>query len=177
MGKRFRYLIIIILFSFSFCNNTKTNETIHKELCLDSLLTQKEGYVKIRLRQLKSGHLILYATINKVKGRFILDTGSSRSIIDRKHKKKFRLNTKTTKKIAKTAGGSQLKMMISSENTLGFNNLIINNFNVSLVNLNHINYSFKKMGIIEVDGIIGSDLLKSRKCIIDYASLTLYLMK
>ena len=173
------YLIIIILsLTFTSCNQeAKQESSIDSKANLNQLLTEQEGYIKIQMIQLKSGHLKLNATVNKVKGSFILDTGSSTTIIDSKHRKKFRLITKKTEKIAKTANGSQLKMKKSKNNTLEFEELKIKNFSVSLVNLNHINYSFMRMGIVEVDGIIGSDLLNSRKAVIDYANLVLYFKK
>ncbi len=41
--------------------------------------------------------------------------------------------------------------------------------------LDHINNAFKQMGIEEVDGVIGADILTTGKAIIDYANLILYL--
>jgi len=159
------------------CNQQIRQEDIKEPATLNKLLTEQEGYVKVKMTEQKSGHLSLSTKVNNIKGRFILDTGSSTTIIDRKHRKKFRLITKSTEKIAKTAGGSQLKMKVSMDNTFQFNKLKLRNVRVSLVNLSHINYSFQKMGMSQVDGIIGSDLLKNRKAIIDYDNLVLYLKK
>ncbi len=172
-------LIIFFFFlSLSSCNNKQVKQEDESvTLTLNKFLTEQEGYVKIQMTQLSSGHLSLSTNVNKVKGRFILDTGSSSTIIDIKHRKKFRLVTRNTQKIAKTAGGSQLKMKVSDDNIFDFEQLTLRNVKVSLVRLNHINYSFKRMGILEVDGIIGADLLNNREAIIDYSNLILYLKK
>ena len=45
------------------------------------------------------------------------------------------------------------------------------------MNLNHVNNAFILMGLKEVDGVIGADILTSNKAIIDYTNLTLYMKK
>ena len=45
------------------------------------------------------------------------------------------------------------------------------------MNLDHVNNAFNSMGLKEVDGVIGADILSSNKGIIDYTNLTLYLKK
>ena len=57
---------------------------------LDGFL-KKQKYTRIKLKRLKSDHLALKASINGVKGRFILDTGASNTLVDDKHAKLFKL--------------------------------------------------------------------------------------
>lgn len=168
------FIFITILLSSCKSND---NNLENNEQSLEKLLTIKHSYIKIPMKQLKSGHLSITAKVNDSKGRFILDTGSSSTIIDKRYRKKFRLITKNTKKIAKTAGGTQLKMTVSYNNILEFGSLKLRNAKISLVNLSHINYSFQQMGMLQLDGIIGSDILKNRKAIIDYDNLVIYLKK
>lgn len=178
MHKVFFTSIIFLQIIISSCTKQVKEESLNLNPKADNrLLAKEEDYIKIQLTQLNSGHLSLYANLNKVKGHFILDTGASTSIIDRKNRKKFRLISKKSNKIAKTAGGIQLQMEVSHENTIEFENLILRNFKVSIVDLKHINYSFHKMGIQDIDGIIGNDILKNRKGVIDYDMLVLYLKK
>ena len=44
-----------------------------------------------------------------------------------------------------------------------------------LMNLDHVNHSFKKMGHEAIDGVIGADILTERRAIIDYYNQILYL--
>ena len=164
---------------FIACNSSqKNNPVIEQErLTLKTFLTKHNSYVEVPMEQLKSGHLSVVTKVNNVKGHFILDTGSSSTIIDHKHKKKFRLVTKHTPKIAKTAGGLQLKMKVSYDNVMDFGQLKLRNVKISLVNLSHINHSFQKMGMLQLDGILGSDILKNRKAVIDYDNLLIYFKK
>jgi predicted aspartyl protease len=171
------YLIPFFLLLFIHCSEKKQLTENELVSTLDSHLVAKNSYVKIPMKQLKSGHLSLVAKVNRVNGRFILDTGSSSTIIDRRLRKKFRLITQETQKIAKTAGGSQLSMKVSLDNILEFEKLKLRNVKISLVDLKHINYSFQSMGMLRLDGIIGSDILKDRKAVIDYENLVIYLKK
>jgi hypothetical protein len=43
--------------------------------------------------------------------------------------------------------------------------------------LDHVNKAFTSMGLKEVDGVIGADILTENKAIIDYSNLILYLRK
>lgn len=165
-------LLCLLLLYLSCTNKSSQNQSTHNQL-----IANENEYVKIQLNQLNSGHLSLSAKLNHVTGHFILDTGASTTIVDKKHRKKFRLIATDSKKVAKTAGGSQLKMEVSNENTFEFEQLILKNYKVSLIDLKYISYSFKKMGVKNIDGIIGNDLLKRRKGIIDYGNLVLYLKK
>lgn len=45
------------------------------------------------------------------------------------------------------------------------------------MNLDHVNNAFKKVGIAEIDGVIGADILIRGKAVIDYEKLILYLKK
>lgn len=171
------YLALLFLLLFIRCTEKKQYPENELKSALDTHLTEQNLYVKIPMKQLKSGHLSLVAKVNRVNGRFILDTGSSSTIIDRRLRKKFRLITKETQKIAKTAGGSQLSMRVSFDNILEFEELKLRNVKISLVDLKHINYSFQSMGMLQLDGIIGSDILKNRKAVIDYENLVIYLKR
>jgi len=178
MFRKFLLLLLSLSILHIGCSNkpekelSYTNQSITNQLLID-----ENDYEKIQLTLLNSGHLSLTAKLNYVKGHFILDTGASTTVVDKKHRKKFRLVTTDSKKVAKTAGGAQLKMEVSNENTFEFEQLVLENYKVSLIDLRYINYSFQKMGIQNIDGIIGNDLLKSRMGIIDYGNLVLYLKK
>jgi hypothetical protein len=45
------------------------------------------------------------------------------------------------------------------------------------MNLDYVNDAFELNGLERVDGIIGTDILKNNKAIIDYSTLKIYLKK
>lgn len=168
-------LLLFLLTSISCLKEEK--KTLNTAKNLNNLLTEQHGYIKIQMKQLSSGHLRLKTKVNNVFGNFILDTGSSSTIIDRKHARKFRLTPKESLKIAQTAGGRQLKLEVAHDNVIEFNQLKLRNVEISLVNLKHITRTFKELSISEIHGIIGADLLKNRHAVIDYANSYLYLKR
>lgn len=173
---RIKFFLFITLLTFTSCSKEEKT-TINTNKNLNVFLTEQHGYIKIQMKQLSSGHLSLKTKVNSINANFILDTGSSSTIIDRKHVKKFRLTPKESIKIAQTAGGRQLKLDVAHDNIIEFNQLKLRNVKISLVNLKHISRTFKELGISEIHGILGADLLKNRHAVIDYANSILYLKK
>lgn len=134
----------------------------------------KEGYVKIQMEKLASGHLHISGKLNGVKGNFILDTGASGTVIEIKNEKKFQMKTQSSERQASGAGGSSIQMKASPKNNLTLGNLELKEKSLMLMNLDHVNQAFERFGIEKVDGVIGADILTSQKAIIDYANLCLY---
>ena len=141
---------------------------------LESFLHEK-GYVPIVLTKLASSHLLLKATLNDIEGLFLLDTGASASVIEQMHQERFHMNAENTEERATGAGASNIHMQTSSNNQLYFENLQIENLDMILMSLEHVNQAFRSLGIEEVDGVIGADVLHNYKAIIDYPNLILYL--
>jgi hypothetical protein len=144
-------------------------------LTLDELLTQHQDYERIPLKKMTSGHLHMEASLNGVEGRFILDTGAGATVLDEKKKARFSLVTQKSKKVATGTGGGAIGMQVSAGNSLQIGPLEINNFSIYLMSLEHMNKAFETMKLEEIDGIIGSDILTSKRGVIDYTNLVLYL--
>ena len=68
-------------------------------------------------------------------------------------------------------------MQVSGGNSLQIGQLGLENASIYLMSLEHMNQAFLTMKLEEIDGIIGSDILTSRKGVIDYTNLMLYLKK
>src|SRR5688500_20341069 len=51
-----------------------------------------DGYSIIALSRMKNGHLTLQARINGIPGRFVLDTGAGRSVIEASRQAQFGLS-------------------------------------------------------------------------------------
>ena len=59
--------------------------------------------------------------------------------------------------------------------TFRIGDLIIENFPVVLLDLQHVNGSYQTLGHSEIEGVIGNDILVKYKAIINYEKLTLTL--
>jgi hypothetical protein len=134
-----------------------------------------KGYSKIKLKLTKTNHFEFKANINGVKGRFILDTGASSSCVGFEAIDRFNLKVKDSAIKAVGAGASNMMTKISNGNKLSIGKWNKNRVVLVLFNLSHVNNGLINHNAEPVDGIIGADILKKGKAIIDYKKKYLYL--
>lgn len=134
-----------------------------------------KGYSKIKLKFTKTNHFEIKAAINGVNGRFILDTGASSSCVGFEAIERFNLKVKDSEIKAVGAGASDMLTQISTSNSLKLGKWKKNRVALILFNLSHVNKGLINHNADPVDGIIGADVLKKGKAIIDYEKKYLYL--
>jgi len=142
-----------------------------KEFLLD------RDYIKIKLKLTKTNHFEVKATINGVKGLFILDTGASNSCVGFESIQTFGLEVKDSKIKAAGAGAIDMDTQISKQNKLKIGTWKKEKIALVLFNLSHVNTALTNHNASPVNGIIGADILKKGKGIIDYEKKYLYLKK
>ncbi|MCK5824948.1 MAG: clan AA aspartic protease [Ichthyobacteriaceae bacterium] len=135
----------------------------------------KEGFVCIKLYSNSIGHFQFTAEINGVEGEFILDTGASASCVGTEFADMFNLKTSDKEVEASGAGNSDMKAFVSDLTEVKISGLKIDIDEIVLFNLTEINSALKKHGASLVHGVIGADILKQHKAIINYHDQTLYL--
>lgn len=167
-------ICLITLLIMNSCSNKQKLTTRVFDLG-ENLLQQ--GYTKIQLKKLISGHLQLIGNINDTDGRFILDTGAGKTVIEKEQKGKFKLTAKVLNGTAVGAGGANLAIQNSTNNSLLLGSLLLTDIELVLMSLDHINTAFEQLGMEKIDGIIGADILTAQKAIIDYVNLIIYLKK
>ncbi|EPR72874.1 hypothetical protein ADIWIN_2197 [Winogradskyella psychrotolerans RS-3] len=143
------------------------------ETLKDFLLNK--GYSKIKLKFTKTNHFEIKASINGVKGRFILDTGASNSCVGFEAIERFNLKVKDSEIKAVGAGASDMLTQISTSNAIKVGKWKKNRVALILFNLSHVNNGLINHNANPVDGIIGADVLKKGKAVIDYEKKYLYL--
>ena len=134
-----------------------------------------KGYSKIKLKLTKTNHFEIKASINGVKGSFILDTGASSSCVGFEAIERFNLKVKDSEIKAVGAGASNMTTKISNSNDLKIGKWNKKRVALILFNLSHVNNGLINHKADPVDGIIGADILKKGKAIIDYEKKYLYL--
>ena len=144
------------------------------ENALWEFLLEKE-YKKIKLKITKTNHFEVKATINGVKGLFILDTGASNSCIGFEDVTLFNLNAKASNIKAAGAGAIDMLTQTASKNTIKIGRWKSSNATFVLFDLTHVNTALTMHNAKPVNGIIGADVLKKGKAIIDYNKKYLYL--
>ncbi len=135
----------------------------------------KKKYIAIPLVLTATNHFEVTATINGVKGRFILDTGASNTCIGLDKIEFFKLNSKDSKVKAAGAGATEMFTKLSTKNLIEIGKWFKHKQKIVLFDLVHVNQALTSHQAMPVDGIIGADILKKGKAIIDYQKTRLYL--
>ena len=132
------------------------------------------GYISVTLKLLKTNHYLLKACINGVEGKFILDSGASSSCMCLSLESKFKIDSKKNKIKASSATSNMEDTRLSKNNAIKIRKW---RSKISLVSIDmtHINKVLNEKETESVDGIIGADVLKKSKAVIDYESNKLYL--
>ena len=140
---------------------------------LRALMTQR-GFYRFPLKKTKSNHYKLSLHVNGVKGSFILDTGASSSCMSFDAVEPFKLHPEETDMKATGAGASNIDMQITQNNTLHCGGWRKNGVPIIVMNMSHVNQGLLELEEAPVDGILGADLLKSARAVIDYGRNCIY---
>lgn len=135
----------------------------------------KKKYIKIPLVLTATNHFEITASINGVKGRFILDTGASNTCVGLDKISFFKLVSKDSKIKAAGAGATNMETQISKKNSIEIGLWSKKKLRLVLFDLSHVNQALTTHKALPVDGIIGADILKKAKAIIDYDKNCVYL--
>ena len=135
---------------------------------------KESGYISIKLNFLKTKHYSLEANINGINGKFILDTGASNSCICSSLENNFNIISKETIEKASSATSEIINTKISKKNTIQIGNWK-NTINLITFDMSYINHALNDKKIDSISGIIGADILKKSRAILDYKSNKLYL--
>ena len=132
------------------------------------------GYISVKLKLLKTNHYLLKACINGVEGKFILDSGASSSCVCLSLESKFKISSKKNKIKTSSATSNMEDTRLSKNNTIEIRKWR-STINLVSIDMTHINRVLSEKETESVDGIIGADVLKKSKAVIDYESNKLYL--
>ncbi|MDF4201958.1 retropepsin-like aspartic protease [Maribacter sp. SA7] len=136
-----------------------------------------KNYVRIPLVLTATDHFEINAEINEVEGRFILDTGASNTCIGMDRIDHFKLISEESIIKAAGAGATNMETLVSKKNTIDINSWRYKKLEIVLFDLKHVNEALTAHNAAPVDGIIGADILKKSKAIIDYNKKCIYLKK
>ena len=136
---------------------------------------KKNKYKKINFKVSKTQHLLIKASINGVKGNFILDTGASNSCVGFESIDRFNLKAGKSKTKAAGAGATGMFTQIAKNNSLQIGRWKTDDLHLVIFDLSHVNQALQQYKAKPVHGIIGADILLEGKAIIDYYNHCLYL--
>lgn len=122
-------------------------------------------------------HIMVKGMIHGKEASFLIDTGASRSVFDPKTITAFIEDIQFEKKEGMSAGvgSSDLESATFVIDRLGIGALEITDYEGVALDLENIHEMYGKLGLPHIDGIIGGDLLRRHKAVINYRSRKLRL--
>ena len=138
-------------------------------------LLKEKGYKRIKLKITKTNHLELVAKINNIEGNFILDTGASSTCVGMEAVEHFQLLAEDSDIKAAGAGATNMLTQIAQKNKIEIKGWKKKKVDLVLFDLRHVNEALINHDAEKVHGIIGADILRKGKAIIDYKNKSLYL--
>lgn len=134
-----------------------------------------KNYTQVPLVLTATDHFEIIAKINGITGRFILDTGASNTCVGLDKIQYFELVSKNSKIKAAGAGATNMETKISTKNIVEIGKWSQEKVKLVLFDLVHVNEALISHNALPVDGVIGADVLKKGKAIIDYDKKCVYL--
>lgn len=122
-------------------------------------------------------HLFVSLKVNGKRCRFLIDTGASKSVIDKGYYDKH-LSKKKLKKLQQETTGlhssvSETHIGVIKELDLGKKK--VKNFTVAAIDLTHVNNTYKQLKQPKIQGILGSDLMFKYKMVVDYGQQKIFI--
>lgn len=125
----------------------------------------------------EGSHIMVRGMIHGKEASFLIDTGASRSVFDPKTITAFIEDIQFEKKEGLSAGvgSSDLESATFVIDRLGIGALEITDYEGVALDLENIHEMYGKLGLPHIDGIIGGDVLRRHKAVINYRSRKLRL--
>ena len=128
--------------------------------------------VSLQLLDLKGDgfHIMVKGTIHGKEAFFLIDTGASRSVFDPKTITTFINDVQFEKKEGLSAGLgiSNSEIITFKLESFFIGDLEIKNYEAAAMDLEIVDDMYGTVGLPHIDGIIGGDLLKKHKAVINY---------
>lgn len=114
-------------------------------------------------------HILCRAHIRGKEFRMLVDTGASMTIFNIDKASEISENSlESNHQEVRGLGNSNIKSKFLVIDELRIGEIILKEYKTILLNLEFINEHFRKNGQPLIDGIIGGDILKEYKAVIDY---------
>jgi predicted aspartyl protease len=134
-----------------------------------------EKYIKIPLILTEQGFFICEIRINKIKGLFLLDTGSNATCIDLILKNKFKITSNEISDAVSVTNSIQVETSLNNEVSIG--GIKLKNTKIDIIDLTNVKESIGDPQIKDISGILGNRILNSFNSIIKYKEKLLYIKK
>lgn len=122
-------------------------------------------------------HLMVEGLINGMHANLLVDTGASRSVFDMAGIQKYITGQhfSENEKLSTGLGTNSMPSMVAVIDSLALGDLMLRNYQAIIIDLTHVHQSYQALSLPEINGVIGGDVLKKYKAVINYKNRTLKL--
>ncbi len=122
-------------------------------------------------------HLLIGVRLNEMPALFVLDTGASRTVVDIDFITQLLGKESIHKEddFSIGVGSDQLESHLCKVDLFKIGKLEIEEFDMAVLNLNHVKQSYGSLGLPVVQGVLGGDVLSKYSAVIDYKGRLLIL--
>ncbi len=167
-----QFTVLCLLAMLAGCTGSKRADDSPIAEVADSTSQVKE-VEEVELLKTRTGHITASLSVNGQPCIFLIDTGGGATIIDKKKKKAFGLESSKTSDYA--AGIGSASPLTKTSATFQVNDYSIEVKDLYLMDISFINAEFRKNKAGRVDGVLGTDFLDKYKAVIDYSKCKMYL--
>lgn len=171
--------LLVLLAALSACEQvgTKTAEyeptdagTVDHAMCL-------LGFTAVPLRELVTGHHLVEVALNGRKATFVLDTGANRSVLHTPYSAEFGLTEGVAVPGAAVGIGGAMRAKLVSFERLEIGTVTIRESRIMTADLSQLTKLLGPLAGRKIYGLIGQDVMKEHRAVIDVSKPILYLMK
>jgi clan AA aspartic protease (TIGR02281 family) len=134
--------------------------------------------IPIKMLKLEDGfHLLVSIRVNGKSAKFLVDTGASKTVLDRSRSSRFLSVNKFEKhdKLSTGLGTSNMKSHLALIDKISLGKISLKNYKAVIIDLSHVNVAYGQINQKPIDGVLGSDILNKYKSVIDYGKRKLLL--
>jgi hypothetical protein len=144
--------------------------TVDHALCL-------LGFTAVPLTRMATGHQLVQARLNGHDGRFVLDTGANVSVVHAPLAKSFGLSDQTTGVGGAVGFGGALRARQVPIDSLSLGPVKIRQRHIMTADLSQVVDVLSPVAKVRIAGVIGADVLREHRAVIDVARPILYVMR
>ncbi len=114
--------------------------------------------------------MMVQGLINGKPASFLIDTGASRTVFDQEAIKVYLPKPKfeENEKLSTGLGTNSMRSQVTVIKRISFGDLVIKNYMAIVIDLQHVHQSYSMLGLPEINGVLGGDILNSYKAVINY---------
>lgn len=126
-------------------------------------------------------HLMIDVEVNGIPARMLIDTGASRSVFDLERITQFFAEKdpemEDNEQLSTGLGTREMQSQVVSLGEFKLGDLRIKNYPAVVIDLSHVNLSYKELNLDPIDGVLGSDILVKYGAVIDYKKMSMRINK